>query len=249
MRNEKENLEDELSKVQNQLEQEKVKGGEKFIDAFIDDNDDENDNENNNDDYNNVYSHQGEETVYDSNASGEQFNSGTLFGNEDDNGQDIPESDLVNNTENEEVLDLDNCCDTIDGNKEKPSDVTEATNSYASYQESDNENVNSQLTLEDNSETNASILTLKDIAVEFRDQVKRDFSRVCDIVLPVQYREPLMNALRPVFIVVRNLVNETYKMVKRYVSILVQEMIKPSTESINDNETSQGLVAEDKVNQ
>lgn len=216
MRQEKEDLENKLAQVQRELEEEKEKAGETFKSAFIDDDDNEVDEK--------------DDVKHGVDAKEEE----ALGTNEN---KDLAK-DSSENEEGEDVIDFDECCDKSNNQDDQidelRSDDTATVTDEAVDQktaQSQSETNISHPTKGAIKESDSSIVTIKDIMDEFREQVKQDFSRVCQIIFPVQYREPMMKFFKPLFIIAKDSVKTTYDMVKRYTSILMQTLLNPRNDT------------------
>jgi uncharacterized protein with von Willebrand factor type A (vWA) domain len=259
MRKENESLQGQLAQAQSELEEEKVKAGEKFKAAFIDDDDNSNEEGGTQDEL----VHGGEEII---SSENEPFEPGDKTENDTSseeesisNGEQAQDlnaigdakiqdsASLSSSTENndeEEYMDLDNCCDknlqeeTIQNEKVENtngSDIVEETIESKPGNSMDNANDNQMATENDKNTNDPAIVTVQEFIDEFREQVTRDFNRVFDVILPAQYRGPLMNVIRPMLIIMKNSVKETIGLVKRYTSIILQEILTPRNDSNSDN--------------
>lgn len=260
MRKENENLQGQLAQAQGELEEEKVKAGEKFKAAFIDDNDDSNEEGGNQ----NELEH-GEENLSSENESiepgdktendnsskeesilngGEAQDGNAMGGDKIQDSASLSSSTGTEDKDEEEYMDLDKCCDknsqeeTIQNEIDEDADESDVVKEEVESKPEDsmdNANDNQIATEKDKNTNDPVIVTLQEFIDEFREQVIHDFNRVFDIILPAQYRGQLMKAVRPMLIVVKNSVKEGYQFLKRYTTIILREILAPRNDSNTDN--------------
>lgn len=297
MKSENETLHLKLKEMQDDMETENEKAGEKFKAAFIN-NDDEidDDNTNNSDDEGKIEnenengdSKNGDDDVVDSttNINGERDkDKEQISGNND------AKTEFYGN-DSDEVIDLDECADesitqkskdenedknrneTVDdvSNKTENVDASDDSNSTGGRNEegteeetvergkedslsrkesetlkNDNNTVSNdstidaaQLSVKERGGTNStdSMLTLKDFAIEFRNQIKQDISSVGRIIFPVPYREPALKFCRSCLVVVKDCANSICDMVKRYGSTLFHELFRSSSAAAQNDSSDQ----------
>ncbi len=208
MRNEKLSLEEQLAeaKTKLELEEEKIKTGERFKAAFIKDDE-----------------------------TGEESQEEPQKGSDASNNDDITKENGDDNRD-EEVIDLDNCCDGAK-KTEKVSEDQEGINASNEEIQDSNERTNDpQLAIGNGNERTDTIITIQDIFNEFRSQVQKDFTRVAEIIFPVAYREPVMSFLRPITVVVKDSVVQVYDMVKRYAITIFKDLQKRRTDTDGESE-------------
>ena len=108
-----------------------------------------------------------------------------------------------------------------------------ANNSFSNEGTSDASQLSAK---EEKKSSPGSMLTLKDFAIEFRNQIQQDINSVGAIIFPEQYREPTIKFCRSCLMVVKDCANSICDMVKRYGSILFSELFNNSGAAQNDSD-------------
>ena len=100
-----------------------------------------------------------------------------------------------------------------------------------------------QKTVDRVKESDKPLVTIKDIALEFKEQIQKDVTRIGNIVLPPHIRGPLKEALKPVIRIGKDAALKSFDLIKRYTAILfkaakerVMEEIRKRRETTNELE-------------
>jgi hypothetical protein len=127
----------------------------------------------------------------------------------------------------------------IESNENKnKSDISEEVNESNKERVFAHDKSSEQISTKDD-----EFLSLDDILGQFKKKILHDLNQVVDLVLPQQWREPLIQTIKPMVRIIRQAVLTMYEMVKRYTGVILKE-IKDRTDENKHNEESKAIETE-----
>lgn len=127
----------------------------------------------------------------------------------------------------------------IESNENKnKSDISEEVNESNKERVFADDKSSEQISTKDD-----EFLSLDDILGQFKTKILHDLNQVVDLVLPQQWKEPLIQTIKPMVRIIRQAVLTTYEMVKRYTGVILKE-IKDRADENKHNEESKAIETE-----